>query len=118
MQTADFLSSFCTQTASILRFVGWVLTIVKVAIPLLIIGFGIMDFGKAVVGSDEKVIQGALKSLGMRIVAGLFIFFIPSIIMWLFSLVAAYQNADDGFSTCESCILKPWACNVTITDAY
>ncbi len=116
---ANFISGFCTQTADILNFVGWVITLIKIAMPILIIVFGILDFGKAVVGADEKVIKKSVTTLGIRVVAGLVIFFIPSIIIWLFGLVNAYGKMVTDFSVCQTCLIAPWKCNVTVSsDTY
>ncbi len=110
---SNFIGGFCTQTADILNFVGWVITLIKIAMPILIIVFGVLDFGKAVVGADEKVIKKSVTTLGIRVVAGLVIFFIPSIIVWLFGLVNAYNNMVGDFGICQTCLLAPWNCKVT-----
>ena len=116
---SDFIGGFCTQTADILSFVGWVITLIKIAMPILIIVFGILDFGKAVTGGDEKVIKESVTKIGIRVVAGLIIFFIPSIIIWLFGLVNAYNNMVGDFGVCQTCLLAPWNCKVnTNQSAY
>ncbi len=111
--SSEFIGGFCTQTADILNFVGWVITLIKIAMPILIIVFGILDFGKAVTGGDEKTIKESVKKVGVRIVAGLVIFFIPSIVIWLFGLVNAYNNMVGDFSVCQTCLLAPWNCKVS-----
>jgi hypothetical protein len=110
---SDFIGGFCTQTADILNFVGWVITLIKIAMPILIIVFGILDFGKAVTGGDEKVIKESVTKIGIRVVAGLIIFFIPSIVIWLFGLVNAYNNMVGDFGVCQTCLLAPWNCKVS-----
>lgn len=111
------ISSFCAQTGEILQFAGWILTIVKVAIPILIIAFGIFDLGKAVVASKEDEIKTGAKRLMWRAIAGIAIFFIPSIVLWLFSAVNTYTSADSqGFANCRTCILKPWSSDCTKVD--
>lgn len=109
------IGEFCTQTKDILQFIGYILTIVKIAIPLLIISFGIFDLGKAVTSGKDDETKKAAKSLMWRAISGVFIFFIPSLVIWLFGTVNDYSeawNADNqGFSTCQSCILYPWNCN-------
>ena len=109
----DFMSGFCQQTADILKFVGWVVTLIKIAMPILIIVYGVLDFGKAVTGGEEKAIKESVTHLGIRVVAGLVIFFIPSIIIWLFSLVNAYNQMNDDFTVCQTCLLAPWKCSVS-----
>ncbi len=104
------LSSFCQQTKSVLTFVGWALTIVKVAIPFIIIAYGIIDLGKAVTASKEDEIKTAAKRLLYRAIAGICIFFVPSVILWLFSTVDEFNNATQGggFDTCKNALLYPW----------
>lgn len=102
------LSDFCTQTRDILTFVGWALTIFKVAIPFIIIGLGMIDLGKAVTASKDDEIKTAAKRLAYRAVAGICIFFVPSLILWLFSIVSDFNNASEGFDTCKQALLYPW----------
>lgn len=102
------ISSFCSNARDVLSFVGWILTVFKVAIPLLIIGYGMFDFGQAVVGSKDDDIKKSTKRLMYRALAGVVIFFIPSIVLWLFGLINGYSNAAESFDLCKTCILYPW----------
>ncbi len=106
------IESFCTSAKDILSFAGWILTIFKIAIPLLIIAYGMLDFGKAVVASKDDEIKKSAKSLGMRAIAGVIIFFIPSIVLWLFSTISDYSSAEEAgnFDVCRNCLLSPWKC--------
>lgn len=108
------LGEFCANTKEILRFIGYILTLVKVAIPLLIIAFGIFDLGKAVTSGKDDETKKAAKTLMWRAIAGVFIFFIPSLILWLFSTInsynAAYGTGGSSFAVCQTCILEPWNC--------
>ena len=106
------ISGFCNETKDILRLVGIVITLLKIFIPFLIIIFGMIDFGKAVVASKDEQIKESAKSLGRRAVAGLIIFFIPSLVVWIFGAVTSFGEDKDGFSTCEECLLHPFGkCN-------
>ena len=118
MGNANVIEGFCENTADILSFAGWIVTLIKIAIPILIIIFGILDFGKAVTGGDDKTIKASMKTLGIRVVAGLVIFFIPSIVIWVFGLVNSYNNMTQDFGICETCILAPWNCQVTSVSNY
>lgn len=104
------LGEFCVKTKTILTFVGWALTIVKVAIPFIIIAYGIIDLGKAVTASKEDEIKTAAKRLLYRAIAGICIFFVPAVVMWLFGTVSEFKDATQGrgFGTCEQAILEPW----------
>lgn len=107
------MSSLCTEASSVLAFAGWILTFFKIAIPLLIIGLGMFDFGKAVVSSKDDEIKKSAKTLMYRAIAGVVIFFVPSLVVWLFSTISDFNNAADetNFKKCKECILTPWSCS-------
>lgn len=107
------ISTFCYEAASILQILGWLLTIFKIAIPLLIVFFGVFDFGKAVTAGKDDEIKKSAKTLMYRAIAGVIIFFVPTIVMWLFGSLRAYNEAiqnDDDYQICKDCILSPWKC--------
>lgn len=106
------ISSFCTQMKNIVQLVGYILLVFKIFIPLLIIGFGIFDFGKAVVAEKEDDIKKQTKRLIFRVIAGIVIFLIPNIVMWIFTtFVDDYSKESQSFKTCETCFLHPTQCN-------
>jgi len=108
------VGSFCTDAQGMLSFVGWILTFFKIAIPIIIIAFGMFDLGKAVVASKDDEIKTQTKRLMLRAVAGIIIFFIPTIVMFLFGAINDYNTINDqesGFDTCRKCVLTPWDCN-------
>ena len=71
--------NFCSEVSDILRVVGYFLLVFKIVIPLILLILGMIDLGKAVVSSDDKAVGKAVKSLAMRIVAAVCIFFIPTL---------------------------------------
>lgn len=105
------LGTFCSEAKEILTFVGWALTIVKVAIPFIIIAYGMLDLGKAVTASKDEEIKTAAKRLLFRAIAGICIFFVPSIVLWLFGTVNSFNDATagGGYDTCKNALLYPWS---------
>jgi len=105
------VGGFCEEAAEVLQFAGWAITFFKVAIPIIIVVLGMFDFGKAVVAKEDDEIKKQTKRLVYRAVAGIVIFFIPSIVLWLFSVVGDYGTANEKaeFKVCKECILQPWA---------
>ena len=97
------LQGFCQNATDILKFVGYMILIFKIAIPIVIIVFGMMDFGKAVVSEKDEDIKKQAIKLGRRALAGLVIFFIPTLIKWLFGTITGATNAD--LNLCSECIL-------------
>ena len=49
-------------------------------IPLLLIALGIVDFAKAVFGGNEDNMKKSAVKFGKRVLIGIVIFFIPSIL--------------------------------------
>ena len=105
------VSDFCTQTKDLLRIIGIVLYIFKIAIPIVIIAFGMFDFGKAVVAEKEDEIKKQTKRLLYRVIAGIIIFFVPTIVDLIFkTAVPEYESESSDFSVCSNCVLKPGSC--------
>jgi len=97
-----------------LRFVGYLLFIAKIAIPLIIIVVATFDLFKSVIDKDEKSFGKQLKIVLMRLVAGIFVFFLPTIVYALFNLSAELKIVEDAkYQTCVTCLLKPTQCNIT-----
>lgn len=59
---------------------------IKIAVPIIIIVLGAIDFGKAFIASDEDKMKKAQKQFIMRLIIGMVIFFIPSILNALLNI--------------------------------
>lgn len=104
--------SFCTDLAPIWQIIGWVLWVFKIAVPIIIIVFGMIDLGKAVVASKDDEIKKSIKSLVMRAIAGVVIFFIPTLVGLIFRLVDGFADAEvqGEYQVCSECITSPGSC--------
>ena len=87
--------------------VGWILTIFKIAIPILLIIFGSLDFGKAVVAQDDKEIKNAGKKLGIRAAAAIIIFILPSIIVMVINWALEISKTEMDWCQCTKCVSSP-----------
>ena len=94
------LAEFCSATKDVWNLVGKILGVFKIVIPLLVIIYGMIDLGKAVVASKEDEIKTAAKRLLIRIIAGICVFFVPTVVGFAFTLA---NNTDDG-QLCRQCI--------------
>ncbi len=92
------LGTFCQDTQTVWTLVGKLLNIFRIVIPILVVIFGMIDLGKAVVGSKDEDIKKAAKQLLMRFIAGLVIFFIPELVKAAFGLLGNAIDAD--YRTC------------------
>lgn len=106
--------NFCGSTAKIWKLVGRVLLVFKIVIPILLIIFGMMDLGKAVVANKDDEIKKATKQLAMRAIAGIVIFFIPTLVGFIFSIVDGFNDeVGTDYDVCRTCIVKPGDCDVS-----
>lgn len=107
------LSNFCSGASEVIQLVGWVLTIFKIAIPLLIVALGAFDLGKAVMSGKDDEIKKNAKTLGIRAVAGILIFLLPTVVLALFGLFNQFNESANSidFNVCKTCLLEPWNCN-------
>ena len=105
----------CDETSIrlVMRLFGYILLVARIAVPLIIIGFGTFDIFKSVVDKDEKSLTKQFKQLGIRILAGLIVFFIPNIVSVFFSMSDKLNIIEtDQYKTCYNCILKPTKCSI------
>lgn len=91
---ADFATNTCDTLAPFLKIVGYIVTIFKIVVPLLLVIFGMLDVGKSVVAGKPDEVTKNLKSFAMRCVAAVLIFFIPSIVSVLIDAVAQTGGND------------------------
>ena len=110
----------CTKPSyrKTMKIVGLVIKVVRIVVPLLILVMGIKDLYLAVVGNKEDTLFKAIKNIGIRLLAGVLIFMLPSIIQFLINLVSTWNDEgyQNHFSCCTDCALnfdcdKNSACN-------
>ena len=99
---------FCYNSANIWQIIGYVLLVFKIVIPILLIVWGMLDLGKAVIASKDDEIKKATKSLAFRAVAGIIIFFIPTLVSMVMGLVSNFSSSVGAdWDVCRSCITNP-----------
>lgn len=91
--------------------ISMVVTIIKIAVPIILIIFGILDLAKAVMSNDEKEMKGAQGKLIKRCIYAVAVFFVVALVQFLFSqLGKADSNAttvDKGnISGCIDCFIN------------
>ena len=102
------MDSFCADSASAWKFIGEIVYIIRIVIPVIIILLGTIDLGKAVLAGEDKKIKEAQKALLMRLIYGVAVFFVVMAVQIVFGLVAE-QGANTG-SDCFECVAHPGEC--------
>ncbi len=105
----------CSDLWEVWQIIGYVLLVFKIVIPIIIIIFGAIDLGKAVVASKDDEIKKSVKSLAIRAVAGVIIFFVPTLVGLVFKMVGSFKDVKTEFDACSLCITKPGSCSEAST---
>lgn len=102
---------FCerSEVLKVMRVLGYVIYVAKIVVPLLLIIFGSLDFGKAVISSDDRAIKEAGGTLVRRFIAAIIVFLLPTILNLLLDLVYDIESVKENpdFKKCTECIFNP-----------
>lgn len=114
--------AFCVSSAPVWQLVGRILMVFKIAIPILLIVFGMIDLGKAVIASKDDAVEKATQTLIKRLIAGVVIFFIPFLVGAIFSLIDSFKDLDSNdyqYNVCNKCVVSPNGdkCKAAVKDA-
>ena len=80
-------SSFCEAATPLLRIVGLVVFVIKVAVPIILIVVGMIDLAKAVGEKDEKTIKEAQNRLIKRVISAILVFLVITIVGIIINLM-------------------------------
>ena len=105
----------CTaDLQTIVNLLRTVLTILQIGIPILLLLFGTIDLGKAVMAGEDKEIKEAQKMFIKRLVYGVIIFFIPYLVAGVYSLFDGMSteggDTNEGTNLCWKCAIKGGKC--------
>ena len=104
--------NFCSEGyMTVYEIIGKCLTIAKIIIPLILIGLGTVDFYKAVTSSKDEDLKKSAKSFIRRIIAGVVIFLIPTLVLLIFDIV----NLNKSENSCVSECILDLKCNVRVS---
>lgn len=98
--------NFCAQTAGVWKLVGEIIYIIRIAIPIIVVLLGTLDLGKAVIAGEDKKIKEAQKAFIRRLIYGVAIFFVFTIVKMVFGLLNVDLDKGDN-KICWQCASKP-----------
>ncbi len=88
--------SFCSTTRGIWIFIGQIVLIFKIIIPVILVILGVVALGKAVISDDDKEIKSAVTKLIKKVIIAVIIFFIPQLVKGIFNLIGGYGDKGDA----------------------
>ena len=96
-------------TLKAFQIVGYILFIVKILVPLILIGLTTVDLTKTVLKGDASEVKNGVGTVVRRIIIAIIIFFIPTILDLLLSFVDGVSEVIDenNFGNCQTCLLNP-----------
>ena len=81
-----------------------VVTLIKIGIPVLLIIFGMLDLGKAVMAQKEDEIKKSQQMFLKRLLSAELVFFVFVIVELVFNIVAKDEKA--GIWNCVNCFIN------------
>ena len=79
-----------------------IIVVIKIAVPVLLVIFGMLDLFKGLSASKEDEIKKGQQLFIKRLISAAIIFFVISIVQLLVSFVAG----DEGIMTCANCFIN------------
>lgn len=87
------------------KIIHRVYLIIEIVVPLLLIIFGSIDFVKAVIAQKDDEIKKGQQTFIKRIITGIIIFFVFSIVKLLIS-IAADKDKSKNIIDCADCLIN------------
>ena len=88
--------------AKIPNTVHTIIVVIKIAVPVLLVIFGMLDLFKGITANKEDEIKKGQNIFVKRLISAAIIFFVISIVQLLVSFVAS----DEGIMTCANCFIN------------
>lgn len=81
-----------------------IVNILKIAIPIMVIIFGLIDLGKAVMAQKEDDIKKNQGLLIKRVIVAVFVFFVVAIVQFVIGIVGG--NDSENITSCINCFIN------------
>lgn len=82
-----------------------IITLIKIGVPILLIFFGMLDLGKAVMAQKEDEIKKGQQTFIKRLIAAAIVFFVVFIVQIIVGLLASPNDKTD-ITNCIDCLIS------------
>lgn len=79
----------------LINIISTLITVIKFGVPILLIIFGMLDLGKAVVASKEDEIKKGQQMFIKRVIAAILVFFVVVVVQLVVNLAASADESQD-----------------------
>ena len=97
-----------------LKIFGIVLIIIKIVVPLIIVGTAIVSVFKTVTSGKADDLKASFGLIVKKLIAGLIIFILPTALDFMFDSLLEYD--DSSFTSCSNCLLDTGNCVIPTSD--
>ena len=95
---------YCADLAPVIRLVKSVITLIQWGVPFMLILFGMIDLGKAVMSSKEDEMKKAQGTLIKRVIYAVAVFLVVTLVMFVMNLVSdAEVKGDPDTNSWQAC---------------
>lgn len=84
--------------------ISTIVNVIKIAVPILLIIFGMIDLGKAVIAQKEDEIKKGQQTFIKRLIAAAIVFFVVVVVQVVVGLVAGSTKSD--ITSCINCFIS------------
>lgn len=84
--------------------VSTIVTLIQIGVPIILIIYGMMDLGKAVMAQKEDEIKKGQQTFIKRIIAAVIVFFVIVVVKLVVNIIAPEGNND--ISNCIDCFVN------------
>lgn len=89
--------------AKIPNTVHTIIVVIKIAVPIIVVIFGMMDLFKGLIAQKEDEIKKGQQIFIKRLIAAAIVFFVVSIVQFLVSFVS---SDEPGIMNCANCFIN------------
>lgn len=79
--------------APAVALMGTLYNIIKIAVPLILIIYGMLDFGKAVMAKEEKEIKEKQKLFIKRVISAVMVFLVLYLVQFVMTIISPKDNS-------------------------
>ena len=90
----------------LINTVSAIITIMKFGIPLLLIIFGMLDLGKAVIASKEDEIKKGQQMFIKRTITAVIVFFVVVVVQLVVGVAAENESEKQSLTKCINAFVK------------
>ena len=113
LDTAVKICGIDSSIQPVWNLVNIIINIIMIGVPILLIIFGMVDLGKAVIASKEDEVKKATKAFGKRFLYAVGVFAVVWMVTFVFDTIAgAVKPSTDDFDYDEYAWKYCWKCNI------